>query len=129
MPARELVELAIRAVVHQIVSTQFRDGATCTAVTVSNVQLDGVALDPAAIYFVTANSFLADGGDNFATFATVAGVAGAAGALCVILALKSGGTPLYVAPLVFAGAPIACGYFMISIDDIDTRMSASSSST
>jgi uncharacterized membrane protein len=41
-----------------------------------------------------------------ATFATVAGVAGAAGALCVILALKSGGTPLYVAPLVFAGAPI-----------------------
>ncbi len=41
-----------------------------------------------------------------ATFATVAGIAGAAGALCVILALKNGGTPLYVAPLVFAGAPI-----------------------
>lgn len=40
------------------------------------------------------------------TFATMAGIAGAAGALCVILALKSGGTPLYVAPLVFAGAPI-----------------------
>lgn len=39
-------------------------------------------------------------------FATMAGVVGAAGALCVILALKSGGTPLYVAPLVFAGAPI-----------------------
>ena len=39
-------------------------------------------------------------------FATIAGVAGAAGALCVILALKSGGTPLIVAPLVFAGAPI-----------------------
>lgn len=38
--------------------------------------------------------------------ATFAGVLGAAGALCVILALKTGGSPLYVAPLVFAGAPI-----------------------
>jgi uncharacterized membrane protein len=40
------------------------------------------------------------------TYATIAGMAGAMGALCVILALKSGGTPIYVAPLVFAGAPI-----------------------
>lgn len=40
------------------------------------------------------------------TFATVAGVLGAAGALFVILALKFGGTPLVVAPLVFAGAPV-----------------------
>lgn len=40
------------------------------------------------------------------TFATIAGILGAMGALCVILALKAGGTPLYVAPLVFAGAPI-----------------------
>ncbi|MEM6455248.1 MAG: hypothetical protein AAF772_09170 [Acidobacteriota bacterium] len=40
------------------------------------------------------------------TYAIIAGVLGAGGALCVILALKSGGTPLYVAPLVFAGAPI-----------------------
>jgi uncharacterized membrane protein len=39
-------------------------------------------------------------------FATAAGILGAAGALCVILALKSGGSPLVVAPLVFAGAPI-----------------------
>ena len=38
--------------------------------------------------------------------ATLGGIMGAAGALCVILALKSGGSPLYVAPLVFAGAPI-----------------------
>jgi uncharacterized membrane protein len=38
--------------------------------------------------------------------ATTAGALGAAGALCVILALKLGGTPLVVAPLVFAGAPI-----------------------
>lgn len=40
------------------------------------------------------------------TFATLGGVAGAAGALCIILSLKYGGLPLYVAPLVFAGAPI-----------------------
>jgi uncharacterized membrane protein len=39
-------------------------------------------------------------------YATVAGVLGAAGALCVILALKAGGSPLIVAPLVFAGAPV-----------------------
>lgn len=40
------------------------------------------------------------------TFATLGGVAGAAGALCIILSIKSGGRPLYIAPLVFAGAPI-----------------------
>lgn len=34
------------------------------------------------------------------------GVLGAIGALGVILALKTGGTPLVVAPIVFAGAPI-----------------------
>ena len=37
---------------------------------------------------------------------TVAGVLGALGALCVIFALRWGGKPIYVAPLVFAGAPI-----------------------
>lgn len=40
------------------------------------------------------------------TLSVIAGVLGAAGALCVILALKSGGTPLVVAPLIFAGAPV-----------------------
>ena len=40
------------------------------------------------------------------SFATVAGVLGAAGALCIILAIKVGGNPLYIAPLVFAGAPV-----------------------
>mgnify|MGYP007059402071 CR=1 FL=1 len=40
------------------------------------------------------------------TFALVAGTAGAAGALGIVLAIKNGGTPLYIAPLVFAGAPI-----------------------
>lgn len=40
------------------------------------------------------------------TFATLGGIAGAAGALCIIFSIKFGGVPLYVAPLVFAGAPI-----------------------
>ncbi len=40
------------------------------------------------------------------TFATLGGIAGAAGALCIILSIKNGGIPLYIAPLVFAGAPI-----------------------
>lgn len=40
------------------------------------------------------------------TFSTLGGIAGAAGALCIIFAIKNKGLPLYVAPLVFAGAPI-----------------------
>ena len=36
----------------------------------------------------------------------IAGTLGALGALCVIFALRWGGKPIYVAPLVFAGAPI-----------------------
>ncbi len=32
---------------------------------VSNIQLNGVPIDPAATYRVTVNNFLADGGDNF----------------------------------------------------------------
>jgi 5'-nucleotidase len=43
----------------------------CTSVTISNVKLNGVALNPAALYNVTVNNFLADGGDNFGTFATI----------------------------------------------------------
>jgi 5'-nucleotidase len=43
----------------------------CTDIVVSNVKLNGVALDPAATYSVAANIFLADGGDNFATFTEV----------------------------------------------------------
>jgi 5'-nucleotidase len=46
-------------------------GGNCTSVTVSNVKLDGVDLDPTALYNVTVNNFLADGGDNFTTFGTV----------------------------------------------------------
>lgn len=37
---------------------------------------------------------------------TLAGVLGAIGALGIVFALKAGGKPVYVAPLVFAGAPI-----------------------
>jgi hypothetical protein len=37
---------------------------------------------------------------------TFAGVLGALGALGIVFAIKNGGNPLYVAPLVFAGAPI-----------------------
>lgn len=40
------------------------------------------------------------------TWGIAAGTAGALGALCVIFAAKAAGGPLYVAPLVFAGAPI-----------------------
>jgi len=43
----------------------------CTGVTISNVVLNGAALDPSATYDVTVNSFLADGGDNFTTFGSV----------------------------------------------------------
>ncbi len=47
------------------------DAGNCTSVTISNVQLNGVPLDPTATYQVTVNNFLADGGDNFTTFGTV----------------------------------------------------------
>jgi len=43
----------------------------CTGITVENVQLNGVDLDPSATYIVTVNNFLADGGDNFTTFRDV----------------------------------------------------------
>lgn len=43
----------------------------CTSVTISNVMLNGVPLNPAGTYNVTVNNFLADGGDNFTTFGTV----------------------------------------------------------
>ena len=38
--------------------------------------------------------------------ATMAGVLGAVGAVCIIYAFRAGGSPLYVMPLVFGGAPI-----------------------
>ena len=46
-------------------------GGNCTGVTVSNVAINGAPLNMNATYNVTANNFLADGGDNFSTFATI----------------------------------------------------------
>lgn len=57
-----------------IVSTPLPNGTTrrdCTSVTITNVKLNSVALDPSATYYVTVNNFLADGGDNFTTFRQV----------------------------------------------------------
>lgn len=41
-----------------------------------------------------------------ATTATAAGALGAIGAVCIILAFKAQGSPTYVMPLVFGGAPV-----------------------
>jgi 5'-nucleotidase len=41
------------------------DAAAPTGNKVSNIQVGGVAVNPAASYRITVNSFLADGGDNF----------------------------------------------------------------
>jgi 5'-nucleotidase len=41
------------------------DAAAPTGSKVSNIQIEGVPVDPGASYRVTVNSFLADGGDNF----------------------------------------------------------------
>lgn len=59
---------------------------------------------PGGLLAVTneAGSFTAKG----VTWGLLAGAVGAAGAICVIFAMKSGGTPLYVMPIVFGGAPI-----------------------
>ena len=40
------------------------------------------------------------------TAATVAGTLGALGAVCIIFSFRAGGTPTYVMPLVFGGAPL-----------------------
>jgi 5'-nucleotidase len=47
------------------------DLGVCTGISVTNVEFSGVPIDTAATYVVTANSFLADGGDNFTTFAEI----------------------------------------------------------
>ena len=39
-------------------------------------------------------------------WSTIGGALGAVGAVCIIYAFRAGGTPLYVMPLVFAGAPL-----------------------
>jgi hypothetical protein len=47
--------------------------------------------------------------------ATVAGVLGAAGAACIIYSFRFGGLPLYVMPLVFAGAPVVNVFVSMAI--------------
>lgn len=47
------------------------------------------------------------------TAATLAGALGAVGAVCIIWAFRSGGSPLYVMPLVFGGAPLVNVLFSI----------------
>jgi 5'-nucleotidase len=57
-----------------IVNTPLPDGTTrrdCTGITVANVKLNGLALDPALPYLVSVNNFLADGGDNFTAFRAI----------------------------------------------------------
>lgn len=41
-----------------------------------------------------------------AAAATLAGMLGAIGAVCIIFSFRTGGTPTYVMPLVFGGAPL-----------------------
>lgn len=43
---------------------------------------------------------------NGAVTATIAGALGALGAVCIIYSFRAGGSPLYVMPLVFGGAPL-----------------------
>jgi 5'-nucleotidase len=44
---------------------------SCTSITITNLQLNGVPIDTSATYYVTVNNFLADGGDNFTVFREV----------------------------------------------------------
>ena len=53
-------------------ATTFEVGTgDCASVAVTNVMLNGVALNLTGTYDVTVNSFLADGGDNFDTLGTI----------------------------------------------------------
>lgn len=66
--------------------------------------LTAVLVPAALIWGGDMESTSFDGGGSM--IATLAGALGAAGALCIILAIKSGGSPVHIAPLVFAGAPV-----------------------
>jgi len=50
------------------------------------------------------------------TAATVAGTLGALGAVCIIFSFRTGGTPTYVMPLVFGGAPIVNTLFSMMLN-------------
>jgi hypothetical protein len=55
---------------------------------------------------LSAQDSLSDFKTNGLVTATFAGALGAAGAACIIWSFRTGGLPVYVMPLVFAGAPI-----------------------
>lgn len=46
-------------------------GTSCTDITVSDMKLDGVAIEMGETYLVTVNNFLADGGDGFSVFTEI----------------------------------------------------------
>ena len=48
--------------------TYTRTDSAAAGSKVSDIRINGVAIDPAATYRVTVNNFLADGGDNYSTF-------------------------------------------------------------
>lgn len=56
------------------------------------------------MYFTRAEPFLFT--KSGVSYSTVAGFLGAVGALGVVFAIRHGGSPIIVAPLIFAGAPI-----------------------
>jgi hypothetical protein len=62
-------------------------------------------LVPIAALFSQGQGLRGVGGAG-AAFATVAGALGALGAVCIIYSFRAGGTPTYVMPLVFGGAPL-----------------------
>ncbi len=78
-------------------------------------------LIPSILIFVLKTDPTAKGAPNFAsgpiTWGIMAGVAGALGALCIIFAVNTAGPggALYVAPLVFAGAPIVNTFATMTI--------------
>lgn len=47
--------------------------------------------------------------------ATIAGTLGALGAVCIIFSFRTGGTPTYVMPLVFGGAPVVNVLFTMAM--------------
>ncbi len=66
--SRPFLHLGVSSGFTYDLSTTITDG-DCTAISVTNVELNGAALDAGTAYNVTVNGFLADGGDNFVTFA------------------------------------------------------------
>ncbi len=68
--SRPILHLGVSEGLTYDLSTTVAAGV-CTGISVTNVKLNGNAIDPTSTYVVTANSFLADGGDNFTTFAEI----------------------------------------------------------